>query len=109
MANILEYIQLIVWVATATGLYFKMKNDITLASAKAKTDNQAVLALIATVQDEQEEIKKDRKEKWAGCVQHKDKVAEHMSRQCKRMNEMMLSIKGIEKDTQWIVKKFDNK
>lgn len=109
MTETLNYIQLIAWIATVVGLYFKMKHDISMAATKAATDNEAVITLIDTVKEEIEEIKEDRKEKWKGCDDYRDKASDRLDKQCKKLNEINMGVAGLGKDVKWIVKQLDNK
>ena len=107
MNNILEYIQLVVWVATASGLYWKMKNDITLAGKKAKTDNKATIAIIETVKEEIKEIKNDREKRQHDYKELEKKTDDRINNQCKKLNDIAVGIAGMCKDIKWIVKKID--
>lgn len=112
MSEILGIIQLIAWIATIVGFYYKMRNDINLADVKttsdikaaakkARTDNEATCVLIRLANERIEKIEQDRNNKWEqyGCDQKE---------QNNKLNEIVVGVKGIQTDMKWMKNKNSN-
>lgn len=99
---IFEYLQLAAWVATVTGLYYKMRADINSAAKKAKTDNDVIKMMIKTTNEKIKEIEKDREKRWDECYNHKDKVGERLDKQCSKLSQLAIGIKEISVNVKWL-------
>lgn len=95
MSEILGIIQLIAWVVTVAGLYFKMKNDISLASQASKTDNEAVCLSVKIESARIDKIEKDRD------VRRRE-YSMDQKEQNNKLNEIAIGITAIKKDVCWI-------
>lgn len=100
MNEIKDYIQIGVWVITVVSLYWKMRNDITLASAKAETDNQATRVVIETAHERIDKIEKDRNVKWG-------KYDDDYKRQNCKLNKIAVDIGELGENIKWIIKRID--
>lgn len=98
MQEILGIIQLIIWVITAAGFYFKMRNDINIASTTAKADNKATCVLIKLASERINKIEQDRLTKWNDY--NKDQKEQN-----NKLNEIAVGIESIKNDVSWLKNK----
>ena len=97
MQEILTIIQLIIWIASAAGVYYKMRNDIALASKTAKTDNKATCLLIKLASERIDKIENDRNIRWMN-------YQEDQKDQDSKLSEIAIGIAKIQNNIKWIIK-----
>lgn len=95
MSELLGIIQLIVWVVTVAGFYFKMRNDINIAAQTARTDNEATCVSIKLTNKRIDKIDYDRNLKWR-------EYYTDQKEQNNKLNEIATGIALIKKDVCWI-------
>lgn len=98
MENLFGIIQLVIWILTAGSFYWKMRNDINLASQIAKTDNKATCLSIKITNERINKIMEDREKKWGDY--NKDQRDQN-----NKLNKIAVGIEGIQKDIEWIKNK----
>ena len=100
MSEILGIIQLIVWVVTIVGFYYKMRNDINLSNQKAKTDNENTLLQIKLANERIDKIEAESKVRW---VNHDNAQKEHNQ----KLTKIVVDIGKICTDMEWVKNKLN--
>lgn len=98
MQEILGIIQLIIWIVAAAGFYYKMRNDINMASTTAKTDNKATCLSIKLTNKRIDKIAEDRERKWGN-------YNNDQKEQNNKLNEIAVGIESIKNDVSWLKNK----
>lgn len=109
MENLLSIIQLIIWIATAVGLYYRMKNDIALSSAQAKTDNETTCLAIKLANERIDKMEQDRNARWCKYTKEQTTRRNEYSNDQKEQNaklaEIALGIARIQVDIKYLKEK----